>query len=156
MPLFCHPNTYGDLTEKFNSFFAMHILGRPLNCTAALVGLVCGGIFEKFPKLRVAFFECSAEWVVYWMHRMDDDYEWVRDGEASHLKMPPSEYIRRNCYVTCEVDEKLLPMAISELENVPEPIALFNPPAPGSLTETFTHVLPLSSVRKTPAPATAA
>jgi hypothetical protein len=25
--------------------------------------------------LRVAFFECSAEWVLYWMHRMDDDYK---------------------------------------------------------------------------------
>ena len=93
----------------------MHVLGRPINCTAALVALVCGGIFERFPKLRVAFFECSAEWIVYWMHRMDEDYEWVKDRDAKHLTMLPSEYIKRNCYVTCEADEKRLAMAIEEI-----------------------------------------
>ena len=118
IPLFCHPSTLGDVGTLINRqthFFPMHILGRPLNCVAPLVAMVLGGVFEKFPRLKVVFFEVTAEFLVYWMHRMDDDYEWVRDGEASHLKMPPSEYIRRNCYVTCEVDEKLLPMAISKL-----------------------------------------
>jgi len=115
VPLFCHPVTHGELTDRFDSFFSMHVLGRPLNCTAALVALVCGGIFERFPKLRVAFFECSAEWIVYWMHRMDEDYEWVKDRDAKHLTMLPSEYIKRNCYVTCEADEKRLAMAIEEI-----------------------------------------
>jgi len=115
VPLFCHPNSLGELTDRFDSFFSMHVLGRPMNCTPALVALVCGGVFERFPKLRVAFFECSAEWVVYWMHRMDDDYEWAKDDLAKHLSMPPSEYVRRNCYVTCEADEKLLPLALAEI-----------------------------------------
>jgi predicted TIM-barrel fold metal-dependent hydrolase len=115
VPLFCHPSTYGELTNRFDSFFAMHILGRPTNCVAALVALVCGGIFERFPKLKVVFFECSAEWIVYWMHRMDEDYEWVKDRDAKHLTMLPSEYIRRNCYVTCEADEKRLSEAIEEI-----------------------------------------
>jgi len=115
VPLFCHPVTHGELTDRFDSFFSMHVLGRPLNCTAALVALVCGGIFEKFPKLRVSFFECSAEWIVYWMHRMNEDYEWVKDRDAKDLTMLPSEYIKRNCYVTCEADEKRLAMAIEEI-----------------------------------------
>lgn len=115
VPLLCHPNTLGELTERFDNFFAMHVLGRPMNCTPALVALVCGGVFERFPNLKVAFFECSAEWIVYWMHRMDDDYEWAKDGLAKHLSMPPSEYVRRNCYVTCEADEVLLSLAIAEI-----------------------------------------
>jgi predicted TIM-barrel fold metal-dependent hydrolase len=118
VPLFCHPGTVGaggDFTERFDSFFAMHVLGRPWNCTPALVALVCGGVFEKFPKLKVVFFECSAEWLLYWMHRMDDDYEWFKDNQAKDFTMLPSEYIRRNCYVTCEADEKRLPAAIEEL-----------------------------------------
>lgn len=115
VPLFCHPNSNGVLADRFDSFFAMHVMGRPSNCTTGLVALVCGGIFEMFPQLRVAFFECSAEWIVYWMHRMDDDYEAYKDFEAKHLTMKPSEYIRRNCYVTCEIDEKYLPMAIDEI-----------------------------------------
>jgi uncharacterized protein len=115
VPLFCHPNTLGDLTIRFSNFFPQHVLGRPMNCTAALIALVCGGVFERYPNLRVAFFECSAEWPLYWMHRMDDDFEWVKDGPASHLTMLPSEYVKRNCYFTCEVDEPNLGPAIREL-----------------------------------------
>ena len=116
MPLFCHPNSNGELTDRFDTFFKQHVLGRPMNCTAALV---FGGVFEKFPRLRVAFFECSAEWILYWMHRMDDDYEWAKELPAltggETITMPPSEYVKRNCYVTCEADEKRLPAAIEEI-----------------------------------------
>ncbi len=119
VPLFCHPNSNGELTDRFDTFFKQHVLGRPMNCTAALVALVLGGVFERFPRLRVAFFECSAEWILYWMHRMDEDYEWAKElpalTGAEAITMPPSEYVRRNCYVTCEADEKRLPAAIEEI-----------------------------------------
>jgi hypothetical protein len=116
VPLFCHPNSLGDLTNRFNHFFPLHVLGRPMNCTPALVALVCGGVFQRFPKLRAAFFECSAEWILYWMHRMDDDYAHMKDGVAKHLTSEPSEYVRRNCWVTCEADEKLLRVALDEFD----------------------------------------
>jgi len=117
VPLFCHPNSNGDLVDRFDNFFKTHVLGRPMNCTPALIALVLGGVFEKFPKLKVAFFECSAEFPLYWMHRMDDDYEWARDFAhlTGGLKMPPSEYVRRNCYFTCETDEKDLARPIEEV-----------------------------------------
>ena len=117
VPLFCHPNSNGDLVDRFDNFFKTHVLGRPLNCTPALIALVLGGVFEQFPRLKVAFFECSAEFPLYWMHRMEDDYEWARDFPqlSGMLKMPPSEYVRRNCYFTCEADEKDLARPIAEL-----------------------------------------
>jgi hypothetical protein len=92
----------------------MHVLGRPFNCTAGLVALVTGGVFERHPNLRVAFFECSAEWILYWMHRMDDDYKRMKNGFASNITRAPSDYIKRNCYVTCEADEPLLAHALAE------------------------------------------
>jgi hypothetical protein len=117
VPLFCHPNSNGVLTDRFDNFFKTHVLGRPMNCTPALIALVLGGVFEKFPRLKVVFFECSAEWPLYWMHRMDDDYEWARDFPelSGVLTMPPSEYVKRNCYVTCEADEADLKRSIAEL-----------------------------------------
>ena len=120
VPLFCHPNGHmGFITERFHNFLAMHTLGRPTNCTQALVGLVSGGVFERFPRLKVAFFECSAEWPLYWMHRMDDDFEWLEDDQRRHLpielSMKPSDYIRRNCYVTMEADEGPLTESIEQL-----------------------------------------
>lgn len=126
VPLFCHPNgQQGFITERFdkgeaNNFLSMHVLGRPTNCTQALVGLVCGGVLERFPRLKVAFFEVTAEFPLYWMHRMDDDFEWLKDDQARHvqipLSMPPSEYVKRNCYFTLEADEHagVLGQAIEE------------------------------------------
>jgi predicted TIM-barrel fold metal-dependent hydrolase len=119
VPLLAHPNSIGELTDRFDNFFKLHIAGRPNNCTTALIALVAGGVFERFPKLRVAFFECSTEWLLYWMHRMDDDWEWARryadETGGSALTMAPSEYIKRNCWVTCEADERYLCNAVAEL-----------------------------------------
>jgi predicted TIM-barrel fold metal-dependent hydrolase len=119
VPLFCHPSTLGDVGTLINRqthFFPMHILGRPLNCVAPLVAMVLGGVFEKFPRLKVVFFEVTAEFLVFWMHRMDDDYDVIKEaGMCPELTMPPSEYVRRNCYITCEADEKWLPLALAEV-----------------------------------------
>lgn len=119
VPLFCHPGTFGDhgtLINRFSHFMPIHVLGRPLNSVAALMAVVLGGVFERFPKLKVVFFECTAEFLVFWMHRMDDDYEILKDeGFVPKLTMFPSEYVRRNCYITCEADEKMLPMALHEI-----------------------------------------
>ena len=47
---------------------------------------------------------------------MDDDYEVIKDhGMCPQLNMLPSEYVKRNCYVSCEADEKWLPLALSEV-----------------------------------------
>jgi predicted TIM-barrel fold metal-dependent hydrolase len=107
VPLFVHPNSRGEMTNRFKNFYIMHTLARPTNCTAALVGLVIGGVFERFPKLRVAFFECNTEWLLYWMHRMDATYDYLKDLYAPYLTMKPSDYVRRNCWLTCEGHEPL-------------------------------------------------
>lgn len=119
IPLFCHPATFGGqgtLINRFGHFLPIHVLGRPLNSVAALMALVLGGVFERFPRLKVVFFECTAEFLIFWMHRMDDDYEILKDeGFAPELAMWPSEYVRRNCYITCEADERMLPLALQEV-----------------------------------------
>ena len=114
VPLMLHPASHGELINRYDNFFAMHVLGRPFNCTAGLVALVTGGIFERHPNLKVAFFECSAEWILYWMHRMDDDYERMKNGFTPKITRKPSDYVKKNCYVTCEADERMLRLALEE------------------------------------------
>jgi len=114
VPLMLHPASFGELINKYDNFFAMHVLGRPFNCTAGLIALTTGGVFERHPGLRVAFFECSAEWILYWMHRMDDDYKRMKGTFTPKVTRMPSEYLRKNCYVTCEADERLLALALKE------------------------------------------
>jgi hypothetical protein len=115
VPLFVHPNSRGEMTNRFKNFYIMHTIARPTNCTAALVALVIGGVFERFPKLRVAFFECNTEWMLYWMHRMDATYEYLKEDYAPYLAMKPSDYVRRNCLLSCESHEPHLPQAIEEI-----------------------------------------
>ncbi|MDX1485483.1 MAG: amidohydrolase family protein [Alphaproteobacteria bacterium] len=115
VPLFVHPNSRGEMTNRFKNFYIMHTIARPTNCTAALVALVIGGVFERHPELKVAFFECNAEWMLYWMHRMDATYDYLKDDYAPYLALKPSDYVRRNCLLTCESHEPCLPQAIEEI-----------------------------------------
>ncbi len=45
---------------------------------------------------------------------MDDDYERLKGTFTPNVTRKPSEYLKRNCYVTCEADERLLGLALEE------------------------------------------
>lgn len=62
-----------------------------------LAGLICGGVLERYPNIRVAFGESGIGWIPYALDRMD--YEWDDRFKFQNLglKMRPSEYWRRQC-----------------------------------------------------------
>jgi len=53
--------------------------------------------------------------MLYWMHRMDATYEYLKEDYAPYLAMKPSDYVRRNCLLSCESHEPHLPQAIEEI-----------------------------------------
>jgi len=120
VPLFAHPNSRGPSQSKFKTFTQIHALGRPFNSCMTLIGMVLGGVFDRYPGLKVVFFECSAEFPLYWMHRMDDDHKFTDGdifkehgmGQIEHL---PSYYMKKNCFYTCESDEKWLGRSMEEM-----------------------------------------
>jgi hypothetical protein len=120
VPIFSHPNSRGPSQSKFKTFTQIHALGRPFNSCMVLMAMVLGGVFDRHPNLKVVFFECSAEWPMYWMHRMDDDHKFT-DGEIfkqhgmGQIEHLPSYYMKKNCFYTCESDEKYLGRAIEEM-----------------------------------------
>ena len=78
--------------------------------------LVFGGVFERFPELRVAFTEQGADWIPSMLERMDEQYESPFErGITDHLSLSPSGYWNRNCYVgasfmsraECDVRERI-------------------------------------------------
>jgi predicted TIM-barrel fold metal-dependent hydrolase len=70
-----------------------------------LTMLVFSGVFERHPKLKVVCAEADAGWVPHYTYRMDHAYErhryWLESGV---LSMPPSEYFKRNIYLTFQDD----------------------------------------------------
>ncbi len=95
-----------------------HICSHPMEQMVAAVSLIYGGVLERHPGLRVAFLEAGCGWLPFWLERMDDHYEkgLERDfGAAKVLAMPPSDYFRRQCYVSADADEAMLEQVIAVL-----------------------------------------
>ena len=72
--------------------------------TAEPLGMfIMGGVFERFPKLRVVFVEPGLGWVSWWLYIVDDLTQ--RQGyDYPAIKQLPSEYFKRNVSLTF-VDE---------------------------------------------------
>jgi predicted TIM-barrel fold metal-dependent hydrolase len=68
--------------------------------TAEALGMwILGGVFERFRDLRVVFVEPGIGWVAWWLDQVDAMT--VRDGYVyPALTKLPSEYFRRNVYLT--------------------------------------------------------
>jgi predicted TIM-barrel fold metal-dependent hydrolase len=94
--------------DRYRNYFIRHLFSHALEQQIACVALICGGVLERFPRLRLVFLESGVGWVPYWLERMDEHYEAIGDM-IPWLKMPPSEYFRRQCFVSAEPDEKDLP-----------------------------------------------
>ncbi len=66
-----------------------------------LTFLIWGGVFERFPQLRVAITEGTTVWVPEYLALMDQRFEETHYSQKlgdyrSHLSMKPSEYFARN------------------------------------------------------------
>jgi predicted TIM-barrel fold metal-dependent hydrolase len=89
-----------------------HICDHMMENMLAMVDVICGGVLERHPRLKIAFLECYCGWVSSWLHRMDNAMEKGRYPLISKLK--PSEYFRRQCWISTE-SEKELPMILQLL-----------------------------------------
>ncbi|MBI1885997.1 MAG: amidohydrolase [Chloroflexi bacterium] len=116
MPVVIHEATSSLLpsagADRFNSYLFKHVVTHPFEQMLQCLSFVCGGALESFPNLRVAFMESGAGWLPYWLWRMDEHYEMMGDLLTPWLKMKPSEYFERQCYISCDPDEWVLPRII--------------------------------------------
>jgi predicted TIM-barrel fold metal-dependent hydrolase len=99
--------------HRFDSFLYMHTIGRPVETAIQFVGMMYGGIAERFPRLRVAFLECGVGWVPYWLERMDEEWEKRGSVEAPLCREKPSDYVRnRGWFFATEPEEQMLPYVV--------------------------------------------
>jgi predicted TIM-barrel fold metal-dependent hydrolase len=75
--------------------------------------LIFGGVFERYPALRVVCVEADAGWVPHYMYRMDHAYKrhrnWLAPGTT--LTKLPSEYFAEHIYTTFQDDWVAFKMA---------------------------------------------
>lgn len=95
-----------------------HALSFQVQILTAMGGMIFSGLFERHPNLRVAFLEANCGWLPWWLYRMDD--QWEKYGpteEGDILSMPPSDYFRRNCFVSVDPDEHVAWQAVEAVGN---------------------------------------
>ena len=98
-------------TDRFTNPMINHAMGHPFDQMQAVAAVVCGGVLDSHPKLRVAFLEAGAGWVPYWAERLDEHYEHLAHLVAAKAK--PSEYMKgAQCFFSCEYDEQTLPTVV--------------------------------------------
>ena len=62
-------------------------------------------MLERHPELEFGFIEAGCGWVPYWLWRLDEEYEQLGWEVRGTITMRPSDYFRRQCFVTWEPDE---------------------------------------------------
>ena len=105
------------------TWFLQHSLSNPWAGMAALGALVGGGIFERFPGLRVAVVETAAGWLPSALERFDAHY-YLSPGHVPLLKRLPSEVVKQGGSYFHGVDtwERTIPYVV---EWVGEDVLLF-------------------------------
>jgi predicted TIM-barrel fold metal-dependent hydrolase len=84
-----------------------------LDVMAAFTSMMTRGLFETYPRLRVAVLEAGSNWITAWLDRLDHKFEVLRP--FSSLKLLPSEYFKRQCVISAEPDESLTAAIVEHL-----------------------------------------
>ncbi|HWP59264.1 MAG TPA: amidohydrolase family protein [Candidatus Acidoferrales bacterium] len=102
--------------EIFDQFICLHTTGHPFPVLRQLTGMIFGGIPERYPRLKLGYFEIGCGWLPYWMERMDEEWEKRGKVEAPLCKKRPSEYLTSGqIYYGCEPEEKMIGYVVSEV-----------------------------------------
>jgi predicted TIM-barrel fold metal-dependent hydrolase len=100
----------GDENARGPAPFLLNAMGAVHSVQKSLQQMIFGGVLDRFPALKIVSAENDSGWVAHFMYRLDHVYEkfgvmWDKVG----LKLKPSEYVRRNVWVTFQ-DDMIGPM----------------------------------------------
>ena len=66
----------------------------------SLADIVLGGVLERFPRLKIIAAECDTGWLPHFLQRLDHANEKFAAKIGNPLSMDPSEYMKRQVWVT--------------------------------------------------------
>ena len=82
--------------------FASHITAFQINMSNILTSMIYSGVLERHPRIRLVLGEAGIGWIPYVLWRMDA--EWEDQFKDLSLRMPPSDYWKRQCWATYQTD----------------------------------------------------
>lgn len=98
----------GDMRAAFKPTRGHRINGfmQIIRAVQDVVGvMVLGGVFERFPDLKLVCAEGDAGWMPHYMYRMDHAaFNTAEDGVIRGLSKVPSAYLKSNVFMTFQDD----------------------------------------------------
>jgi uncharacterized protein len=89
----------------------LHAVSHAFEEMLAFAQLAAFGVLERHPALRVVFLESGGGWAPFWLERLDEQAEGF-GGFCPDMRLAPSEYFARQCWISFEVDERTLPALV--------------------------------------------
>jgi predicted TIM-barrel fold metal-dependent hydrolase len=108
LPIGIHAFGYGGWPVTgggWSSYYIEEMVGHSQAQQALLISMIFEGVFERFPTLKVVLVEAGLAWGASLMWRMDRQWAKLK-SETPHLKMLPSEYMKRNVWFTTQPTEE--------------------------------------------------
>jgi uncharacterized protein len=93
--------------EMMARLVSMSVINRERTASSMmpiLSDFILGGILERHPNLRLALVETGVGWIPFWCEQTDDNFLRHRFWTRCDLQLLPSEYWRRQCVATFQVD----------------------------------------------------
>jgi aminocarboxymuconate-semialdehyde decarboxylase len=93
VPLILHPSRSGKLLglERLTKFHLDNALGFLYEGTLAITSLICGGVLDMFPRLRIGLLETGSGYLPYLMDRLNEVYD--TEGVKDLIRKRPHEYL---------------------------------------------------------------
>jgi predicted TIM-barrel fold metal-dependent hydrolase len=109
--------TQGIGVDCFDRLIEVRTLSHGFGQMIQMTSMIYGGVFDKFPSLKIAYAEAGCGWVPYLMERMDMEYE-HRNAQAPDCKILPSEHLKSGrIFIHCELEDRGIPQVAQLLRN---------------------------------------
>jgi uncharacterized protein len=97
--------------DRMSSYAGCHIVSHVFEQMAAMVSLTLGGVFERFPRLRLGFLEAGCGWAPTWVDRIEEHYELA---PTDYRGGDPRGILPRRSWLTFEIEEPGLTAALGQ------------------------------------------
>jgi predicted TIM-barrel fold metal-dependent hydrolase len=107
------------LTNFYDQIMFSSALGFVLPVLMGFAAVVAGGVLDRYPDLKVGFFEAGCLWLHFLTDRLNHRFDNNRALQqatnvlAALARQPAGEYLKTGrVFINCEVEDPLLPQVI--------------------------------------------
>jgi predicted TIM-barrel fold metal-dependent hydrolase len=115
--------------DHMNMYVPVHALGHPWGLTINCADILYNGIYERFPRVRIAFLEGGIAWLLLLLERLhashETHFQHIPEGEFGiREEQDPAKALKKlikdgRIYLGIETEELTMPFAIKIVGNSP-------------------------------------